>query len=156
MKKLISFVCILILVSGISVALGEKPESEMIYAESDIDLDLANMSGTMVYAQIYQLLSDYEAYEGKIIRMKGWYDVYQDEQTGKIYYSCIIPDATACCAQGIEFIWAGEHLFPDDYPEPGTGVMVTGQFETYMEDEYMYVHLVEADVVWKVMNGDTW
>ena len=114
-----------------------------------VDLDLSQMSGTVVYAQIYQILSDYQAYEGKIIRMKGWYDVFQDANTGMVYLSCIIPDATACCAQGIEFVWAGEHAYPDDFPEAGTGVTVTGRFESYMEGEYLYVHLTDADVIWE-------
>ena len=34
-----------------------------------------------------------------------------------VYHACVIPDATACCAQGIEFTLAGDHRWPDDYPE---------------------------------------
>ena len=145
MKKLLSAVLLLVLLCSLSLSYGD---ASITYAESDIDLDLAVMSGTMVYAQIYQFLSDYQAYEGKIIRLKGWYDVYEDARTGMVYFACIVPDATACCAQGIEFVWAGEHVFPDDYPEPGTGVTVTGRFESYMEGEYLYVHLTDAEVVW--------
>ena len=119
------------------------------WRQKDIDLDLSNMSATFVYAQVFQILSDYQAYEGKIIRLKGWYDVYEDPSSGMVYLSCIIPDATACCAEGIEFVWAGEHAYPDDFPEIGTGVTVTGRFESYMEGEYLYVHLTDADVVWE-------
>ncbi len=148
MKKLLSAVLLLVLLCSLSLSYGETTDVSITYAESDIDLDLTVMSGTMVYAQIYQILSDYQAYEGKIIRLKGWYDVYEDAGTGMVYFACIVPDATACCAQGIEFVWAGEHIFPDDYPEPGTGVTVTGRFESYMEGEYLYVHLTDAEVVW--------
>lgn len=149
MKRILGLVLTLALfscfVSGFAAASDDLPH----YQEADIDLDLSRMSGTVVYAQIYQILSDFQAYEGKIIRMKGWYDVFQDANTGMVYLSCIIPDATACCAQGIEFVWAGEHVYPDDFPEAGTGVTVTGRFESYMEGEYLYVHLTDADVIWE-------
>ena len=55
----------------------------------------------------------------------------------------VIADATACCAQGLEFVWDdGTHAFPDEYPEPGTEVEVTGTFETYDENGVTYCHLV--------------
>ena len=149
MKKILSlaltFALLLCPLAGSASASDASPR----WQDADVDLDLSQMSGTVVYAQIYQILSDYQAYEGKIIRMKGWYDVFQDMETGMVYFSCIIPDATACCAQGIEFVWAGEHTFPDDYPEPGTGVTVTGKLESYIEDEYLYVRLADADVIWE-------
>ncbi|MBR1586054.1 MAG: hypothetical protein IJ662_10980 [Clostridia bacterium] len=113
-----------------------------------IDLDLSQMSGTIVYSQVSNILADPSAYTGKVIKMTGYYDVFEDTSSGNTYFSCIIPDATACCAQGFEFVWAGEHAYPNDYPAPGTGVTVTGRFETYTEDEYLYVHLVDADVEW--------
>ena len=72
-----------------------------------IDLDLSQMSGTIAYAQVYQMISDPEAYVGKIIRMTGYFDVFEDQDTGIVYTSCVIPDAAACCAQGLEFEPAG-------------------------------------------------
>ena len=102
MKRLIAVVCVLGLLLSVSAGWGEPAEvPEIQYTEQEIDLDLSGMSGTMIYAQISQILSDYRAYEGKIIRMKGLYDAFQDPNTGIVYLSCIIPDATACCAQGI-------------------------------------------------------
>ena len=148
MKKLISAVCMLVLLCAPSLSWGEAANAGVTYAESDVDLDLSVVSGTVAYAQVCQLLSDYQAYEGKIIRMKGWYDVLQDTETGMIYFACIVQDATACCAEGIEFVWAGEHIFPDDFPVPGTGVTVTGRFESYREGDDLYVHLMDAEVVW--------
>jgi hypothetical protein len=114
-----------------------------------IDLDMSGMSGTVVYAQTYNLLSDPAPWLGKIIRMAGYYSFYNDQEQGVVYHACIIPDATACCAQGIEFIWAGEHNWPDDYPEDGTDITVTGRLEIYEENGYSYLHLVDAVVLWE-------
>lgn len=115
-------------------------------AEVTPDLDLSTMSGTFVYAQVYQMMMDPDSYVGRVIRMKGYYDYFEDQATGAYYTACIVPDATACCAQGIEFVWAGEHAYPDDYPLQGEEILVTGRFETYMENETMYVHLADAQM----------
>ncbi|MBQ8082488.1 MAG: hypothetical protein IJ240_11405 [Clostridia bacterium] len=106
------------------------------------------MSGTVVYSQVYNMMYEPDAFIGKVIRMSGWFDYFEDETTGNVYFSCVIPDATACCAQGVEFVWAGEHAFPDDYPPAGTGLTVTGRFETYREDEYLFMRLADAEVEW--------
>ena len=146
MKKTLSL--LLALCFLLSLPLGGIAEDAARYAPEDIDLDLADLSGTLVYAQIYQMANEPENYIDKVIRLSGWYEVFQDSSTGLVYTSCYIPDASACCAQGIEFVWAGDHAYPDDYPEPGTGLIVTGRFETYVEDGWMYMHLVDAEVVW--------
>ncbi len=143
MKKILCalFVLILLLTSTALAQTVKAPEA--------VDLDLSQMSGTVAYAQVYQMMYEPEAYEGKIIRIAGYFDVFKDEATGMVYTSCIIPDASACCAQGIEFVWAGEHAWPDAYPEPGASLTVTGRFETYLEDGWMYIHLVDAIVIWE-------
>ncbi len=112
------------------------------------DLDLSTMSGTFVYAQIYQMTVDPYTYVDKIIRLSGYYDYFEDASTGMVYTACVVPDATACCSQGIEFVWAGEHVYPDEYPERGTDLTVTGRFELYQEGEYMFIHLADAEVEW--------
>ena len=81
-------------------------------------------------------------------KMAGYYSAYEDKERGVVYHACVIPDATACCAQGIEFIWRGEHSWPADYPDEGTDIVVTGRLESYLEDGYMYLHLVDSEVKW--------
>ncbi len=115
------------------------------------DIDLTKMSDTFVYAQVFNMMVDPEAYIGKMIRISGWFGVYIDSVTGNIYTSCVIPDATACCSQGLEFVWEGDHVYPDDYPALGTTLTVTGTFGTYMEGEYMYIQLSDAEVTWEDM-----
>ena len=114
-----------------------------------VDLDLSVMSGTIVYAQVYNLMYEYETWLGKTIRIAGYYSAFEDTARGVVYHACVIPDATACCAQGIEFIWAGEHVWPDEYPEEGTQIVVTGRLDVYEEDGYLYLHLVDAELEWE-------
>jgi len=112
-----------------------------------VDLDLSEMSGTVVYAQVYNMMYDPNAYLGKIIRMAGYYNYFDDQANGIVYHACIVPDATACCAQGIEFVWAGDHKWPDEYPEIGTDIIVTGRLEIYEENGSKYLHLVDAELI---------
>ena len=132
----------------VSVSVGETPESEPVEEStpeiSDVDLDLTQLSKTMVYAEVYNIMVEPESYVGKTIRMNGDYYIYTDDTTGQQYYYCIIRDATACCAQGIEFVLTDDYKFPEDYPEEGAFVTVSGRFDTYMEDDLLYCTLRDA------------
>ena len=140
---LLLLVCILAADASALSLFGKAPEKE-----EGVDLDLSKLSGTVVYSQVYNMMVPPQDYVGKTIRISGLYDVYEDAGTGNTYFACVIPDATACCAQGIEFLWAGEHTYPDDYPEPGCEMTMTGRFETYEEDGAEYIRLADAEVEW--------
>ena len=109
-----------------------------------IDVDLTALSATAVYGEVYNMMYYPEKYVGKIIRMQGIYSDYFDQSSGKQYYACIIMDATACCAQGIEFILTDEYNYPDDYPNDGDTIVVEGVFDTYEEESGMYCTLRNA------------
>ena len=114
-----------------------------------VDYDLTQMGSDMVYATVYQMMSSPAQYEGKTFRIEGdFYAVYY-EPTAKYYFYCIIQDATACCAQGMEFVWDdGSHIYPDEYPEENATVVVEGTFETYREegDTNLYCRLKDAEL----------
>ncbi len=109
-----------------------------------VDLDLTQMNGNMIYAEVSHMMEDPEAYVGLTIRMEGLFSTY--EMDDRIYYGCVIPDATACCMQGVEFVWAGDHTYPDDYPARWEGIRVTGVFDVYEEDGEIYGHVTNADM----------
>ena len=85
-----------------------------------------------------------DEYMGKTVKMKGPFNV--TELGDNRYFACIIPDATACCSTGIEFVWAGDHSYPEDYPKQNTEITVTGTFTTYKEGKSQYLQLKNADV----------
>ena len=88
-----------------------------------------------------------EQYIGKIVKMDGLFAYYHDEATGNYYFACIIQDATACCAQGIEFVLTEDYVYPDDYPEVDEEICVVGVFDTYQEGDYTYCTLRKAKLV---------
>ena len=115
-------------------------------AHDGIDIDLTQLSSTVVYSEVYNMISTPADYYGKVIRMKGQFNASYYEPTDNYYYYVIISDATACCAQGIEFVWEGDHSYPEDYPENGTEVEVTGVYGTYEEEGVTYNYVKTEDV----------
>ena len=114
--------------------------------EAAVDVDLSVMDSDMIYATVYQMMSDPEQYVGKTFRIEGKFYVTYDEMTKNQYYYCVIKDATECCAQGLEFVWGdGSHIYPDEYPTDGTEVIVDGTFELYTENDSRYCRLANAD-----------
>ena len=110
-----------------------------------VDVDLTLLSSTLVYAEVYNMMYYPEDYVGKIIKMKGSFNVYTDTKKGIDYLAVLVADATACCQQGLEFTWEG-HKYPEDYPKMGTEMTVTGEVELYEEDGFMYLRIIADSV----------
>ncbi len=124
----------------------ESVQGSVDAPEASVDVDLSVMDSDMIYATVYQMMSDPEQYVGKTFRIEGKFYVTYDEMTKNQYYYCVIKDATECCAQGLEFVWGdGSHIYPDEYPNDGTEVIVDGTFELYMENDSRYCRLANAD-----------
>ena len=118
--------------------------TETTTEEKSVDLDLTELSSTVVYSEVNNMLITPDDYKGKIIKMKGQFNQYTDEETGKIYNAVIIPDATACCQQGLEF-----ELSDKTNPnfEQDTEVTVVGTFDTYSDGKYLYCYLKNAEII---------
>jgi len=113
-----------------------EPET-VDYAEADVDL--TGLPDTLLYSEVYTLCDNPNEYMGKTIKMTGTFSTLQDSETGNIYYLCLVMDATACCAQGMEFI-----LRDGRYPEEGSTITVMGTYSTYYEGTSMYCTLKDA------------
>lgn len=132
---------------------AQKPAAEDAEDTAALDIDLTVLSSTMVYSEVYSMMSFPDDYIGKTVKMKGQFaigyvyntDGTPDESTAR--FACVIADATACCSQGLEFILTGEHTYPDEYPELGAEITVVGTFEWYGEDGFRYYRLGNASFV---------
>ncbi|MEA4934097.1 MAG: hypothetical protein VB071_11060 [Lawsonibacter sp.] len=121
-------------------------ESQTPVKGASVDVDLTALSSTMVYAEVYNMMTNPDAYMGKTIKMSGQYTSTYLEDTKKNYFFVVISDATACCQQGIEFIWNGEHSYPKDYPEDESNIEVTGVFGSYQEKDQTYYYLAVDEI----------
>ena len=130
-----------------SEAAEESVEESSEEPEDGIDVDLTELSSTMVYGQLFEIMAAPDEYRGKTIKIKGQFSYFYDESEDQEYFACVVQDATACCAQGIEFVLAGDHTYPDDYPELDSEICVVGVYDTYQVGKLSYCTLRDAEFV---------
>ena len=129
---------------------GENSKSqEKPTTSGTVDVDLTVLSSTMIYAEVYNMMTKPDDYMGKTIKMSGPYYASYYDQTDQYYHYVIIEDATACCQQGLEFVWNGDHAYPDDYPKDQARIEVVGVFGRYDELGQTYYYLDVDDVSFK-------
>ena len=128
---------------------GKSSKSRSKTNSNKIDVDLNNLNANVVYAQVFQMMTEPDKFIGKRIRMSGQFNVYAAQEGNPSgvteYYAIIIADAQACCQQGIEFVWPG-HTYPEGFPEVKSNASVTGIFEVYEENGKKYCRLIADSV----------
>ncbi|SHI34166.1 hypothetical protein [Pseudobutyrivibrio xylanivorans] len=125
----------------------EVPEEEIPLADPSVDLDLTAMSSTMIYAEVSNMMMEPLEYAGKTVKMEGICGTYQDPDTGKMYYACVIQDATQCCSQGLEFVLDEDKYSVEDYPAQGDEIEVKGTFATYEENGGQYLTMLDSQLI---------
>ncbi len=111
-----------------------------------IDVDLTKLSSTMVFGEVYNMLANSKDYVGKTIKMGGAYSSNFFDLTQKNYHYVVISDATACCQNGIEFVFDESLKYPEDYPKIGNYVEVVGVFDIYEELQTRYPYLKAVEI----------
>jgi len=140
-------ICIAGLVfTGCSGAGNNENRAAAAGAAEGIDLDISVMSDTLAFAQVSVLFDNPDEYFGKTIKISGLYNSSHYEETEQYYHYLVISDASICCKQAVEFKWAGESPYPDDYPGEDTKILITGKFSSYDEDGFMYCYLAVSDL----------
>ena len=125
-----------------------EAESESVKKDGEVDYDLTVMGADMVYATVYQMMIDPKSYIGKSFKIRGnYYSSYSNDKD-VYYHFCMIKDAAACCAQGLELLWADENMNRhENCPEEDAIVTVEGVFETYEEGPNTYGRIKDAKIV---------
>lgn len=124
-----------------SESLAEDSGSSSTPKTDGVDVDLTVLGSNMVYAEVFSMMMEPEDYVGKTIKARGPYASNYYEALDQYYHFVIIEDATACCQEGLEFIWSGEHTYPNDYPEEFQQVEITGVFSSYVENGMNFYYL---------------
>lgn len=147
MKKIIAIILCAVSLGSLFSACAKSEEKMIDEAGAENNfVDLTTLSSTLVYSEVYNMVTAPESYVGKKVMMRGNFAVYENPKLDKKYYACVIADATACCQQGIEFVLSDDDklTYPDDYPGEGDEIVVIGDFNTYTEDGNEYCHLENA------------
>lgn len=120
---------------------SSNAETVSSISENSVDVDLTVLSSTMVYSEVYNVLTNPDTYRGQTVKMSGLFTSYHDDITDDDYFACLIPDATACCSQGIEFQTTDDYSYPDDFPKDGTEITIIGIFDTCKKGMFEYAVL---------------
>jgi hypothetical protein len=123
-------------------SVSTDPQQEQSDGE-EVDIDLTELSSTMVYSEVYNMVSEPDKYVDKTVKMKGVFGFYTDEE-GKNHFGCVITDATACCAQGVEFVLSEERIYPDEYPKLGSEITVIGNYDYFYDGNFINPILYNA------------
>ena len=136
--------------SSSSTPLPQEPRPEPESQAGAVDVDLTTLSSTMVFAEVSSLVYDPIPYLGQRVRMEGIFSVdHAYTMEGEVdlsqnYFYCIIEDALACCAQGLEFSLAGDYAYPEDYPAEGDTIRVVGTVEFFEVNGFRHLRLGDA------------
>lgn len=124
---------------------NKKAENEGEENQKDIDYDLTEMNSDMIYATVFMVVQDPESYAGKTFKIYGNSYTFPTTEGKSMTHYCLIKDALACCAQGLEFISSNSD---EKYPDDGDEIVVTGTLESYtVEDIPMPLcRLVNANI----------
>ena len=112
-----------------------------------IDVDLSKLSGTMAFSALSDIMANPRTYLGKTIKAVGIYNDIFFEPTNQLFHYLVMVDAGGCCPLGIEFIWKGDHVYPDDYPARNAVIEIAGVFSSNEEYGSTYYYLSVDDIV---------
>lgn len=112
----------------------ENKKAENVGGENqkDIDYDLTEMNSDMIYATVFMVVQDPESYAGKTFKIYGNSYTFPTIEGKSMTHYCLIKDALACCAQGLEFISSNSD---EKYPDDGDEIVVTGTLESYTVED---------------------
>ena len=149
MKKYLILIVLVLLFSMIGCS--DKKESDPIDSDSNsvisqkIDSDLTKLSDIMLLAEVNNMIMQPDKYLGQTIKVRGNYYISELGDSETIYHLVLIPDSTGCCYQGFEFVWEGNHT----YPEEETEIIVTGVYSMAEDEDSYYYYLQATDVSFK-------
>lgn len=142
-KKTILIALLVIIIVG-GIALIQKPtvstseKNDSTGANSKIDVDITD---NYFIAQTNDVYINYDEYEGKTVRMEGYFYVYQDNSSGENYYA-VVRNSPGCCGNdglaGLDIKYEGE------YPAQNTWIQVIGKISKYSEKDPTPVIIVSS------------
>ncbi len=138
MKKIIPMIIALALF--LTACGGGEP---LTNGEGGIDIDLTVMTDTMVYSQVYDLMTNPTDYLEKTMKFVGTFYSEVDAATLTKYNFIIINDATGCCPQGLEFILDDEE---DEYPDEMQSIEMVGTVVPYEVAGNTYYRILATEV----------
>ena len=110
--------------------ISEKPADKP--AIKKFNYDFTKMNYNMISSLLFDFIINPKKYADKTVKMDGQFETSVYE--GKRYFAVIKWDLTGCCPAGLDFEPPEDLNFPEDFPEKGTSITVSGVLK-YQEDQ---------------------
>ena len=129
--------------AGNNIDLGRTPEEREAAA---VDMDLSILSTTVLSAELFNIFANADDNAGKMIRVRGLYANAFFSESGEYNHYIITLDGDECCREGFRFVWRGDHVFPDDYPQIDARIELDGVFTIREIDGVKSFYLATDDI----------
>ena len=125
MKKYLKILSFLLLIGMFAAGCTSSTKS----TDTKVDVDLSELSTTLIQAEFQRIISNPNDYIGKTIKATGAYRTIHYDGTDTASHFIIIVSGDECCEMGLEFILSDEYTYPDDFPVQNTNIEVIGVLE---------------------------
>lgn len=105
--------------------------------------DLTMMSETMVFAQVFSLMSSPESFQDSTYKIQGEYEFYTIPETTEVIYFIVINDALGCCPTGIEIRFPENSEPLPDFCE----ILIEGIAHAGFEETFTYPYIEITSLV---------
>lgn len=112
---------------------------------SKYDIDLTKYNYNMITAITYEFVVTPAKYKDKTVKITGQFasEVYEGER----YFGALVWDPTGCCPAGLDFIPPVGMKYPEDFPEMGTELTVTGRLKMVNDENGEYLRFFADKVI---------
>jgi len=135
MKKCFLLICLCVFI-GIFIT-GCSGDT----VRSDVDIDLTELSITMMQAEFNRIISDSDDYIGKTIRAGGTLRTMLIDNAGNYAHYIVVIPGDDCCWSGFEFKRDESYNFPRDYPRQDASIVISGTLSRYRESGVTYLYI---------------
>lgn len=142
-KKILLFILLMTIIIGLVFFIRKPTTVKSKQTNSNVNKQKIDVDITDNYfiAQTNDVYINYDDYDGKIVRIEGYFYVYQDYKTGQNYYA-IVRNSPGCCGNdglaGLDIKYNGE------YPAEKTWIKVIGKISKYSETDPTPVIIVSS------------
>jgi len=152
-RKSLSLVLLCLFISGIVISCTQQAGSSNALGRTaeereaaSVDVDLSALSTTVLSVEVMNIIANADDFAGQTIRVRGMYYVFIPGDSDTVYHYIITKDGDACCQEGFEFRWKGNHSFPGDYPPLQTTIELDGVLTVAREDDRRVLYLSVEDI----------
>lgn len=105
------------------------------------DVDLLDLSDIVAFSQVYNMMTEFEQFQGDVVRVNGNYYRHTIEEIDHSYHFLLLVDGTNCCTGILEF------MVEDgvEYPESGENLLLIGEYSKYTDEYGTYPYIIVSD-----------